>query len=168
MKRCAAFAVGLLVCCGSAQAQPTAATLDTARLAAFADGVLPPEMAKRHIPGAVLVVVNVGAVALARGYGLADIAAQRRVDPDRTRFRLASVAKVITATAGLQLVEQGRLSLTQDVNAVLRDFKLPAVFSVPPLAGAPGVPVLNRACSYDAPPSHSRCWPFQRWQATGG
>jgi CubicO group peptidase (beta-lactamase class C family) len=131
MTRCAAFAVGLLVCCGSARAQPTAATLDAARLAAFADAVLPADMAIRHIPGAVLVVVDAGAVALARGYGVADIAAQRRVDPDRTRFRLASVGKVITATAALQLVDQGRLSLTQDVNQVLRDFKLPAFGSKP-------------------------------------
>jgi CubicO group peptidase (beta-lactamase class C family) len=126
MKRCVAFTVGVLVCCGSARTQSTAATLDTARLAAFVDAALPVEMAKRHIPGAVLVVVDAGAVALARGYGFADLAAQRHVDSDRTRFRLASVGKVITATAALQLVEQGRLSLTQDVNEVLRDFKLPA------------------------------------------
>jgi CubicO group peptidase (beta-lactamase class C family) len=131
MKRCAALAVGLLVCCGSARAQPIAATLDAARLAVFADAVLPAEMAKRYIPGAVLVVVDAGSPALARGYGVADIAAGRRVDPDRTQFRLASVGKVITATAALQLVEQGRLSLTQDVNEVLRDFKLPAFGSQP-------------------------------------
>jgi CubicO group peptidase (beta-lactamase class C family) len=79
-------------------------------------------MARRRIPGAVFVVVSGGAVMLARGYGAAQLEPWRSVDPGRTVFRMASVTKVITATAALQLVERGRLELTQDVNAYLTSF----------------------------------------------
>jgi CubicO group peptidase (beta-lactamase class C family) len=95
-------------------------------LSSFADAVVPSEMAKRHIPGAVVVVIDAGKVALARGYGFADLATQRQVNPERTIFRLASVSKRITATAALQLVEQERLTLTQDANDLLTGFKIPS------------------------------------------
>jgi CubicO group peptidase (beta-lactamase class C family) len=73
-------------------------------------------MAKRHIPGAVLAVVHEGHVVLVRGFGFDDLESRRGVDPDRTRFSLASVTKVVTATAALQLIERGQLDLMADVN----------------------------------------------------
>jgi CubicO group peptidase (beta-lactamase class C family) len=115
-----------LVCATSAlgQENPSVNRLDARSLAAFADGFLPSEMAKRHIPGAVLTVVSRGQVVLARGFGLADLEAQRTVDPNRTLFHVGSVTKVVTATAALQLVERGHLDLAKDVNAYLRSFRL--------------------------------------------
>ncbi|MGH7712457.1 MAG: serine hydrolase domain-containing protein, partial [Gemmatimonadaceae bacterium] len=115
-----------LVCATAAFAQerPPADRLDAHTLAVFADDFLPAEMAKRHIPGAVLAVVFEGRVVLVRGYGFADLESRRRVDPDRTRFSLASVTKVVTATAALQLVERGQLDLMADVNTRLRSFQL--------------------------------------------
>jgi CubicO group peptidase (beta-lactamase class C family) len=41
------------------------------------------------------------------------------MSPDRTIMNIGSVSKTITATAVLQLCEEGKLSLTQDVNSVL-------------------------------------------------
>ena len=107
-----------------AQAPPLAGRIDTSAAAAFVDSFLPTEMAKRHIPGAVFVLISAGEVALVRGFGFADLASKRAVDPDRTIFRIASVSKVVTATAALQLVEQGRLDLMKDVNTYLRSFRL--------------------------------------------
>ena len=46
------------------------------------------------------------------------------VDPDRTLFRPGSVSKLVTWTAAMQLVEQGKLDLDKDINAYL-DFKIP-------------------------------------------
>jgi CubicO group peptidase (beta-lactamase class C family) len=100
--------------------------VDVAAVAAFADGFFPPAMERRHIPGLVFVFVSSGQIALARGFGAAQLAPRRPVDPDRTVFRLASVSKTITATAALQLVERGRLDLHQDVNAYLAGFHLAA------------------------------------------
>jgi CubicO group peptidase (beta-lactamase class C family) len=82
-------------------------------------------MGKRHIPGAVLAVAHRGRVVLVGGFGFADLESQRPVDPDRTRFYLASATKVVTATAALQLVERGQLDLTADVNTRLGGFQLP-------------------------------------------
>ena len=47
-----------------------------------------------------------------------------RVDPERTLFRAGSVAKLITHTAVMQLVEQGKLDLDGDIAKYL-DFPIP-------------------------------------------
>jgi CubicO group peptidase (beta-lactamase class C family) len=83
-------------------------------------------MGRRHIPGAVFVFVSGGGIAIARGYGFAELDPGRPVDPARTIFRLASVSKTITATAALQLVERGQLDLHRDVNTYLKGFRLAA------------------------------------------
>ena len=108
----------------AAQGPSSTGSVDTNSLAAFVEDFFPPEMAKRHVPGAVFVLVSGGQVAVARGFGFGDLESRRPVEPDRTIFRVASVSKVVTATAALQLVEQGSLDLTQDVNAYLTSFRL--------------------------------------------
>jgi len=108
----------------AASAQPPA--VDVPAVAAFADAFFPGEMARRQIPGAVFVFVADGTIALARGFGAAQLHPRRAVDPERTVFRLASVSKTITATAALQLVEQGRLALHRNVNDYLQSVQLPA------------------------------------------
>jgi CubicO group peptidase (beta-lactamase class C family) len=110
----------------SAQESERANAIDTAAVAAFADQFFPPESARRHIPGVVFVYVSGGEVALARGFGFAQVEPRRPVDPDRTVFRLASVSKAITATAALQLVERKRIDLDTDVNTYLKSFQLAA------------------------------------------
>ncbi len=104
---------------------------DPGQLAAWADPLMARHLAEYHVPGAVLVVVEGGQVVLAKGYGLARREPSRPVDPERTIFRVASISKVFTATAAMQLVERGRLSLDRDVNAYLTSFKLPASYPRP-------------------------------------
>ncbi|MEK9969467.1 MAG: serine hydrolase domain-containing protein, partial [Ferrovibrio sp.] len=60
------------------------------------------------LPGGGLAVAIHGRILLTRGYGLAERETKRPVEPG-TRFRLASLAKPVTAVAVLQLIEQGRL-----------------------------------------------------------
>jgi N-acyl-D-amino-acid deacylase len=69
---------------------------------------------KHRLPGASLAVTSNGRVVYARGYGYADIAAKKRVEPN-SLFRIASISKPITAVAILQLVEQGKLDLQEKV-----------------------------------------------------
>src|SRR5262249_55607644 len=61
------------------------------------------------------------------GYGLADVATARVVDPDRTLFRPGSISKLFTTVAVMQLVQSGRLELDRDVNGYL-DFPIPPAF----------------------------------------
>jgi CubicO group peptidase (beta-lactamase class C family) len=53
------------------------------------------------------------------------------VDPETTLFRVASVSKLFTATAAMQLVEQGKLELHADVNQYLEDFEIEEAYGEP-------------------------------------
>lgn len=90
---------------------------------AWLDGYMPFALRRGDAAGAVVVVVKDGAVVTQRGFGYADVATRRPVDPETTLFRQASVSKLITWTAVMQLVEQGKIDLDRDVNAYL-DFRI--------------------------------------------
>src|SRR5689334_22882813 len=70
--------------------------LNPAELEAFLDGWIADAMAREHVPGVSVSVVQNGQVILKKGYGFADLASRKRVDPDRTLFRLGSVSKTFT------------------------------------------------------------------------
>jgi CubicO group peptidase (beta-lactamase class C family) len=91
---------------------------------AWLDGFVPYAIQRGDIAGAVVVIVKDGQVLTQRGYGFADAAARKPVDPDTTMFRPGSVSKLFTWTSVMQLVEQGKLNLDADVNTYL-DFKIP-------------------------------------------
>ena len=63
---------------------------------AWLDGYLPYALHSGDIAGAVVTIVKDGQVLTARGYGYADIATKKPVDPYRTLFRPGSVSKLIT------------------------------------------------------------------------
>src|SRR6185503_14241857 len=88
------------------------------------DGYMPYALHSADIAGAVVTVVKDGQVVAARGYGWADIAHRKPVDPDQTLFRPGSVSKLVTWTAVMQQVEAGKLDLDTDVNRYL-DFEIP-------------------------------------------
>ena len=69
-------------------------------------------IARFHIAGASLGIFYRGRLMLSRGYGLADVARRRSVEP-ATLFSTASVSKPITAVGILKLVEQGKLGSTR-------------------------------------------------------
>jgi CubicO group peptidase (beta-lactamase class C family) len=104
--------------------------VDPVEVEAFFDGLMTAHLAEKRIAGATVAVVRDGTLLLAKGYGFADAAAREPVAAERTLFRIASVTKLFTATAILQLVEQGRLDLDADVDAYL-DFRIPATFAEP-------------------------------------
>lgn len=114
----------------STAAEQKAAALDRADLEAWLDGFLPYAMERGDIAGAVVAVVKDGEVLLKKGYGYADVAAKRPMDPDVTLMRIGSVSKLFTWTAVMQLVEQGKIDLDQDINEYL-DFRVPAAFDRP-------------------------------------
>ncbi|MBW8812633.1 MAG: beta-lactamase family protein [Caulobacterales bacterium] len=99
----------------AAPASPAgAAALTQADVAAYVDGVMPYALARGDIAGAVVVVVKDGGILFEKGYGYADVAARRPVDPARTQFRPGSISKLFTWTAVMQLVEAGKLDLDAD------------------------------------------------------
>jgi CubicO group peptidase (beta-lactamase class C family) len=93
-------------------------------LEAWLDGYMPYTLQRADIAGAVVVVVKGGEVLFQKGYGFADAATHRPVDPQNTLFRPGSVSKLFTWTAVMQLVEQHRIDLDLDINTYL-DFRIP-------------------------------------------
>jgi len=96
----------------------------------FLDALIPSQLRNRSIAGAVVSVVKDGEVLFQKGYGYADVDEKKPVLPDQTLFRPGSISKLFTATAVMQLVEQGKLDLDRDVNDYL-DFSIPKSYPKP-------------------------------------
>jgi CubicO group peptidase (beta-lactamase class C family) len=115
----------------SAAAAPASThELTSTDLGAFLDGLMPAQLEREDIAGAVVAVVKDGKVLFAKGYGFSDVAKRKPVSPTETLFRPGSISKLFTWTAVMQLVEQGKLDLDRDVNDYL-DFKIPPAFGKP-------------------------------------
>lgn len=98
---------------------------------AFVDGVMADHFDRFDIAGAAVTVVRDGSVVLSKGYGYADLATGDPVDPSTTLFSTASVAKLLTWTAVMQLVERGEIDLDADVNTYLSAIAIPDTFPEP-------------------------------------
>jgi CubicO group peptidase (beta-lactamase class C family) len=116
------------LCCG--EVSPAQNASEPA-LAVSSDQIVRQHMARDQIAGLTLTIVQNERVVIKRGYGFADIERRISVDPDRTLFPVASVTKTFTATAIMQLVQQGKIDLNADVNRYLDDMKIPSAFGVP-------------------------------------
>lgn len=111
----------------SPQAVPEMTTAD---VGAFLDGLLPQQLEREDIAGAVVVIVKNGSVLFSKGYGYADVKKRTPVSSEGTLFRPGSISKTFTWTAVMQLVEQGKINLDSDVNDYL-DFQVPHSFGRP-------------------------------------
>ncbi|MEW6207172.1 MAG: serine hydrolase [Acidobacteriota bacterium] len=72
-------------------------------------------------PGAAVIVVKDGKVIFRKGYGMANMELGVRIEPDMI-FRIGSVTKQFTAVAILMLMEQGKLSLDDEITKYLPDY----------------------------------------------
>ncbi|MEM8987574.1 MAG: serine hydrolase domain-containing protein [Pseudomonadota bacterium] len=100
-----------------------ASLLNKKELKAFVDGVVKTAMEDHRIAGAVVAVVTPDDTLLLEGYGLANAETGETVDPSVHLFRVASITKLFTATAIMQLVEDGRVDLDADIRTYLGDLK---------------------------------------------
>jgi CubicO group peptidase (beta-lactamase class C family) len=105
-------------------ATPAGLALTATDVDAWLDGYMPYALKTGDIAGAVVAVVKDGEVLTERGYGYSDIEKRKPVDPKLTLFRPGSVSKLVTWTAVMQLVEQGKIDLDADINQYI-DFKIP-------------------------------------------
>ena len=81
-------------------------------------------MDRFHVPGVSVAVIKDFEVHWAKGYGLADVESGMRVDAD-TLFQAASISKPVAAMAAVRAAEDGRFSLDDDINTILKSWKLP-------------------------------------------
>jgi len=106
------------------------AELTQADLTAFFDGLVPLQIERDDIAGAVVAVVRDGKVIFAKGYGYSDLKNKKPVSAEDTLFRCGSISKLFTWTAVMQLVQDGKINLDGDINQYL-DFKVAEPFGKP-------------------------------------
>jgi CubicO group peptidase (beta-lactamase class C family) len=109
---------------------PQIAPTDAIELEAFLDNWVTERMEKTHLYSLGFVMVKDGEIFLAKGYG-ADPLTGRPFDAATTTVRVASIAKLFTATAIMQLYDQGLIDLQDDVNQYLRAVQLDDNFAQP-------------------------------------
>ena len=78
------------------------------------------EMGNQHIPGLSIALVQNNQPLLQKGYGLTNVELNAPATAE-TIYEIASITKPFTATAILQLVEQGQLALDERIAAYLPD-----------------------------------------------
>ncbi|HEX9162464.1 MAG TPA: serine hydrolase domain-containing protein [Thermoanaerobaculia bacterium] len=71
-------------------------------------------MNTNHVPGLSIAVVADGQLSWSGAYGLADVENGVRATPD-TLYRSASIGKTMTATAAMELVDEGKFDLNRDI-----------------------------------------------------
>jgi CubicO group peptidase (beta-lactamase class C family) len=124
---CAVWALLLVQVPAPAAAVSSAAahSLNPGDLEAFFEGIIPLQLERGDVAGAAVLVMKDGETLLQKGYGFSDLKTKRAVDPVSTMFRLASISKLFTWTAVMQLAEQGKLDLDVGVDRYL-DFPIRA------------------------------------------
>jgi CubicO group peptidase (beta-lactamase class C family) len=131
--------IGLIIClcAGVLWAQEEIAEetagpiIDPADLEAFLDGVIEGRMESFDVAGVTVSVVHDGEMIFAKGYGYANVENRVPVDPAVSLFRPGSISKTFTWTAVMQLVEQGKLDLNEDIRTYLVEVEIPDTFSEP-------------------------------------
>ncbi len=108
---------------GTAYAESPATDPDVQGQVRLFSAWLDGQIAYRGLPGVVVGVVAGDKLVWAKGFGHADLETDRHMEPD-TRFRMASHSKLFTATAIMQLREQGKLRLDDPVSDYLPWFRV--------------------------------------------
>ena len=88
-------------------------------------------MRNRRVPGVSIAVIRNGQLSWARGFGVRDTSTCEPVTID-TAFQAGSLSKSLTAVLAMRAVDQGGLTLDQDINGHLNRWKLT------PSDGSPG------------------------------
>lgn len=81
-------------------------------------------MTAYETPGLSVAVIDQGALTWARGFGVCQEGDERPVTVE-TLFQAASISKPVSAACALRFVDQGKLTLDDDINDRLVSWKLP-------------------------------------------
>ncbi|OOM14555.1 serine hydrolase domain-containing protein [Clostridium saccharobutylicum] len=82
------------------------------------------KMKKYSVPGASIVIVKDNKEIFKMGYGYSNLESKTPVDPDKTMFPVGSGSKLFTATAIMQLYEEGKIDLDKNVNDYISPYKV--------------------------------------------
>ena len=122
MKKLFFVAIGLvaIAAAGVAFRQVPAQTAGTVSDPAIVEAL----MKQFNVPGVSIAIIRDFKIAATYSYGVADAESGAKVTPD-TMFQAASISKPVAAMASLKAVQNGLFTLDQDVNTILKSWKMP-------------------------------------------
>ncbi|WP_019911980.1 serine hydrolase [Paenibacillus sp. HW567] len=103
---------------------------DAKEVEKFFDAFFAQAAVKKKAGAAAVSVVQDSKVLLSKSYGSTN-PASKRVEEGKDIFRIGSVSKVFTAAAIMQLVDQGKLSLQDNIEKYLDGYKVTNPFDTP-------------------------------------
>lgn len=108
----------------SKQEPPLRLSEPTDVIIADLESYIPDYMQEKNIPGVAIALIRDDEIVWTEGFGVANAITRKPVTPE-TPFEVASNSKVVTAYIALWLVDQGKLSLDEPLNAYLPEPWLP-------------------------------------------
>jgi CubicO group peptidase (beta-lactamase class C family) len=90
----------------------------------FVDSVYQIEIKEKNLVGGIFLMVKDNKIVYQKGFGYSDKDKKKLMYPDKTIISAASVSKLFTAAAVMQLVESNKLDLDRDINEYLTDIKV--------------------------------------------
>ncbi len=101
--------------------KPSKAGFDSDRLKRI-DKMIQGCIDRNEVPGAVGILIKDGKIGYHKAFGWADIESKKPLKKD-TLFRIASMSKLITTVAALQLFEKAEYNMYTELGSILPEFK---------------------------------------------
>ncbi|MEA2866382.1 MAG: methyl acetate hydrolase [Bradyrhizobium sp.] len=126
------------------------------------DQVLRQKSDAKEIPGVVAMAANAREVIYQGAFGKRDLSKDAAMTVDSV-FWIASMTKAITSAAGMQLVEQGKLSLEEPIGKVLPDLASPQVLEGFDAKGEPKLRPAKKAITLRHLMTHTAGFAYNMW-----
>ena len=128
------------------------------------DEVLRQAAETKEVPGVVAVAANSDGVIYEGAFGKRDLANGTDMTADSV-FWIASMTKALTATAAMQLVEQGKLQLDEPISKVLPELVAPQVLEGFDDKGQPKLRPAKRPITLRQLLTHTAGFTYDLWDA---
>jgi len=126
------------------------------------DQILRQKYEAKEIPGVVAVAATGNEVIYQGAFGKRDLSKDDPMTLDSV-FWIASMTKAVTSAAGMQLVEQGKLSLDEPIGKVLPDLASPQVLEGFDANGAPKLRPAKKPITLRQLMTHTAGFAYDMW-----
>jgi CubicO group peptidase (beta-lactamase class C family) len=131
------------------------------------DQVLRQKCETKEIPGAVAMAATGSEVIYQGAFGKRDLSKDDPMTADSV-FWIASMTKAITSAAGMQLVEQGKLSLDEPIGKLLPDLASPQVLEGFDASGEPQLRAAKKPITLRHLMTHTAGFAYDMWNGDIG